>query len=37
LAKSLGAGNPANVVKATFKAISMMSTKEQVLERRGKI
>lgn len=37
LAKSLGAGNPANVVKATFKAISMMNSKEQVLEKRGKI
>jgi len=37
LAKSLGAGNPLNVVKATFKAISMMHTKEQILEKRGKI
>ncbi len=37
LAKSLGSSNPANVVKATFDAISMLRSKEQVLEKRGKI
>ena len=37
LAKSLGSSNPANVVKATFEAISMMHTKSDVLEKRGKI
>lgn len=37
LAKSLGSSNPANVVKATFEAISMMHSKEQVLEKLGKI
>ena len=36
LAKSLGSSNPANVVKATFRAISMLKTKEQVLEKLGK-
>lgn len=36
LAKSLGSSNPANVVKATFKAISMMSSKQEVMEKRGK-
>lgn len=36
LAKSLGSSNPANVVKATFKAIEMLRTKDQVLEKRGK-
>ena len=35
LAKSLGSSNPANVVKATFKAISQMRTKEDVLAKRG--
>jgi small subunit ribosomal protein S5 len=35
LAKSLGSGNSVNVVKATFKALSMLSSKEQVLARRG--
>ncbi|MGE4564154.1 MAG: 30S ribosomal protein S5 [Victivallaceae bacterium] len=35
LAKSLGAGNAANVAKATFKAISQLSTRKSVLERRG--
>jgi small subunit ribosomal protein S5 len=34
LAKSLGSGNPVNVVKATFKAISKLSSREQVLARR---
>lgn len=37
LAKSLGSSNPANVVKATFQAISMMHSKQDVLEKRGKI
>ncbi len=37
LAKSLGSSNPSNVVKATFKAISMMRSKEEVLRTRGKI
>ena len=35
LGKSLGSGNPANVVKATFKAIGMMKSKKEVLEKRG--
>lgn len=35
LAKSLGAANAANVAKATFKAISMLSTRDQVFARRG--
>lgn len=35
LAKSLGASNPVNVVKATLKAISMLSSKEDVLAKRG--
>jgi len=35
LAKSLGANNPVNVVKATFKAIQALSTKENVLAKRG--
>ncbi len=37
LTKSLGSSNPSNVVKATFKAIRMMQSKEQVLEKLGKI
>ena len=37
LTKSLGSSNPSNVVKATFKAIKMMQSKEQVLEKIGKI
>lgn len=37
LAKSLGSSNPSNVVKATFKAISMMRSKEEILRTRGKI
>ena len=37
LTKSLGSSNPANVVKATFKAISQMSSKDQVREKLGKI
>ncbi len=35
LAKSLGAGNAANVAKATFKAIENLSTRDEVLARRG--
>ena len=37
LTNSLGSSNPSNVVKATFKAIKMMQSKEQVLEKLGKI
>lgn len=37
LTKSLGSSNPANVVKATFKAIAQMSSKDQVREKLGKI
>lgn len=36
LAKSLGSSNPSNLVKATFKAISMMHSKAEVLEKRAK-
>ncbi len=35
LGKSLGSGNAANVVKATFKAIDMMRSKKDVLLKRG--
>ena len=35
LAKSLGASNAANVAKATFKAISRLTTREEVYARRG--
>lgn len=35
LAKSLGASNSSNVTKATFKAISMLSTRNEVFARRG--
>ncbi len=35
LAKSLGAGNAVNVAKATLKAISCLSTREEVLAKRG--
>jgi len=35
LAKSLGAGNPVNVVKATMKAISMLAAHEDILAKRG--
>ncbi len=35
LAKSLGASNAANVAKATFKAISMLSSRDEVYARRG--
>lgn len=37
LAKSLGSSNPANVVKATFNAIAMLQSKDQVMEKRGKL
>jgi len=35
LAKSLGASNAVNVAKATFKAIEALSSREDVLARRG--
>ncbi|UDQ97551.1 30S ribosomal protein S5 [Lentisphaerota bacterium WC36G] len=35
LAKSLGANNPVNVVKATFKAIEGLSSKADVVAKRG--
>ena len=35
LAKSLGAANAANVTKATFKAIAGLSTRAEVMARRG--
>ena len=35
LAKSLGAANAANVTKATFKAIAGLSTRSEVMARRG--
>ncbi|MDD4817393.1 MAG: 30S ribosomal protein S5 [Victivallaceae bacterium] len=35
LAKSLGASNSVNVAKATFKAIASLSSREDVLKRRG--
>ena len=35
LAKSLGAANAANVAKATFKAISNLSTREKAYAKRG--
>ena len=35
LAKSLGAGNPVNVVKATMKAISLLATHDDILAKRG--
>lgn len=35
LAKSLGANNQVNVAKATFKAIDQLSSREQVLAKRG--
>ena len=35
LAKSLGANNPVNVVKATFKAIEGLSSKADVIAKRG--
>lgn len=36
LAKSLGASNPVNVAKATFKAIESLSSRTDVLAKRGK-
>ena len=36
LTKSLGSSNPSNVVKATFKAISMMHSKDDIMTKRGK-
>ncbi len=35
LAKSLGASNPINVVKATFKAIDALQTRDEILTKRG--
>ncbi len=35
LAKSLGSNNPINVVKATVKALSMLTSREEVLLKRG--
>lgn len=36
LAKSLGSSNPSNVVKATFKAIQSMQSKQEILQKRSK-
>lgn len=36
LAKSLGASNPVNVAKATFKAIEMLTSRADVMAKRGK-
>jgi small subunit ribosomal protein S5 len=36
LAKSLGSSNPSNVVKATFKAIKSMQSKQEILQKRSK-
>ncbi|MBO7146896.1 MAG: 30S ribosomal protein S5, partial [Lentisphaeria bacterium] len=36
LTKSLGSSNPSNVVKAAFKAIAQMNSKEQIREKLGK-
>ncbi len=35
LAKSLGASNATNVAKATFKAIASLSSREQIMAKRG--
>lgn len=35
LAKSLGSSNPSNVVKATFKALETLASKDDVLQKRG--
>jgi ribosomal protein S5 len=35
LAKSLGASNASNVTKATFKAIAGLSSRSEVMARRG--
>ena len=36
LAKSLGSGNPANVVKATLDALKQLRPKETIFQLRGK-
>ena len=36
LAKSLGSGNPANVVKATLDALKQLRLKENIFQLRGK-
>ncbi len=36
LSKNLGSSNPINVVKATFKALSMLRTIDEIAESRGK-
>ncbi len=35
LAKSLGSNNPVNVAKATFRAIEAMSSRDQIMAKRG--
>lgn len=35
LAKSLGSNNPINVVKATIKAITLLRTRNDIMEKRG--
>lgn len=35
LAKSLGSNNPVNVAKATFRAIESLSSRDQILAKRG--
>jgi small subunit ribosomal protein S5 len=35
LAKSLGSNNPVNVAKATFQAIESLSSREQIMAKRG--
>ena len=35
LAKCLGSSNPANVVKATMRAIGMLSSHEDIMAKRG--
>ena len=37
LAKSLGAKNTVNVVKATFKALGMLRTRKEILEKRDRV
>jgi small subunit ribosomal protein S5 len=36
LAKCYGSTNPVNVIRATFKALTMMRSPEMVAEKRGK-
>lgn len=36
MAKSLGASNPINLVRATFKALDQLRTREKILKARGK-